>query len=116
MKVQVAPMLAECPAVRKSRERAHPKGEPLPSGRRAGNIAGISGVGSETASMNLQDETQRAIADGRDDARGSGTFEAAWRARFEEFASSRDDDVRIAGCSAAGLDAQSPPKRQWLGR
>ena len=74
--------------------------------------------------MNLQDEVRRTIADDPDDARGNGTFEAAWRTRFEEFASRRDDDAGIAGWSAAGLDARvrrftglwrpGPPGKRWL--
>jgi ubiquinone/menaquinone biosynthesis C-methylase UbiE len=74
--------------------------------------------------MNLQDETQGAIADERDNAREKGTFEAAWRTRFEEFASKRDDDAGIAGWSAAGLDARvrrftglwrpGAPGKRWL--
>ena len=42
-----------------------------------------------------------------DDRRpGNDTFEMAWRRRFEEFASIRDDDAGIAGWSPAGLDAR----------
>ena len=37
---------------------------------------------------------------------GNDTFEQAWRSRFEEFASLRDDDAGIAGWSSAGLDAR----------
>jgi ubiquinone/menaquinone biosynthesis C-methylase UbiE len=37
---------------------------------------------------------------------GDDSFESAWRTRFEEFASIRDDDAGIAGWSAAGLDAR----------
>ena len=37
---------------------------------------------------------------------GNDTFEQAWRNRFEEFASLRDDDAGIAGWSSAGLDAR----------
>jgi ubiquinone/menaquinone biosynthesis C-methylase UbiE len=37
---------------------------------------------------------------------GNDTFEQAWRSRFEEFASLRDDDAGIAGWSSAGPDAR----------
>jgi ubiquinone/menaquinone biosynthesis C-methylase UbiE len=37
---------------------------------------------------------------------GNDAFETAWRSRFEEFASIRDDDAGIAGWSSAGLDAR----------
>ncbi len=40
------------------------------------------------------------------DKSGSGQFEASWRARFEEFASDRDDDAGIAGWTTSGLDAR----------
>ena len=33
-------------------------------------------------------------------------FESAWRARFEEFASLRDDDAGIAGWSSSGLEVR----------
>jgi len=42
----------------------------------------------------------------RNRRRGNDTFEHAWRNRFEEFASLRDDDAGIAGWSSAGLDAR----------
>ena len=43
---------------------------------------------------------------GRDRQTTNDTFETAWRSRFEEFASIRDDDAGIAGWSPAGLDAR----------
>lgn len=43
---------------------------------------------------------------GGDNRTGNDTFERAWRNRFEEFASIRDDDAGIAGWSSAGLDAR----------
>ena len=46
------------------------------------------------------------MTDGRDTDVAKDAFESAWRARFEEFASIRDDDAGIAGWSAAGLDAR----------
>lgn len=59
-----------------------------------------------------------------DDRSGNDAFEAAWRDRFEEFASIRDDDAGIAGWSTSGLDARmrrfigllrlGPPGTQWL--
>lgn len=64
------------------------------------------------------------MTDSRDANPDKATFEAAWRARFEEFATIRDDDAGIAGWSPAGLDARMrrfaglwPPhaaKAQWL--
>ena len=47
-----------------------------------------------------------------DDRTGDDAFEAAWRDRFEEFASIRDDDAGIAGWSSAGLDARM---RRFIG-
>jgi SAM-dependent methyltransferase len=54
----------------------------------------------------------------------SAPFEAAWRSRFEEFATIRDDDAGIAGWSSSGLAArlrrfaglwsQRPAGEQWL--
>ena len=43
---------------------------------------------------------------GGENRTGNDTFERAWRNRFEEFASIRDDDAGIAGWSPAGLDAR----------
>jgi 2-polyprenyl-3-methyl-5-hydroxy-6-metoxy-1,4-benzoquinol methylase len=37
---------------------------------------------------------------------GRSSFENAWRKRFEEFATQRDDDAGIAGWSESGLDAR----------
>ena len=46
------------------------------------------------------------MAKDRDRRAGKDAFETAWRNRFEEFASIRDDDAGIAGWSSAGLDAR----------
>lgn len=40
------------------------------------------------------------------DLRGERSFEAAWRERFESFATDRDDDAGIAGWTRTGLDAR----------
>lgn len=48
---------------------------------------------------------------------GRSSFEDAWRRRFEEFATLRDDDAGIAGWSSSGLDVRFRHfLRAWSGK